>query len=71
MVTHYIANLEEGSPEDWGIWLKTLDLIEEINPKIIVPGHGDLITGQEIPKEIERIRRILQEAIRSGKAPTQ
>ncbi len=71
VITHYIPNLEEGSPKDWEIWLKTLDLIEEKNPAIIVPGHGDLITGQDIPKEIERIRRTLQEAIRSGKPPTQ
>ncbi len=71
IVTHYIPNLEEGCPEDWKIWLDSLNLIEEKNPDIIVPGHGDLITGQDIPKAIERVRCILQEAIITGKAPTQ
>ncbi len=70
IVTHYIPNLEDGSPEDWKVWLDSLGLIEEKNPDIIVPGHGDLITGQDIPKAVQRIRHIVQEAIRTGKAPT-
>ncbi len=71
VVTHYIPNLEEGGPKDWKIWLETLDLIQKTNPDIIVPGHGDLITGPDIPDQIERIRQILNEAVISGKAPTQ
>jgi len=70
IVTHYIPNLEEGGPEDWKTWLNSLDLIETKRCEIIIPGHGDFITGQDIPKAIERIRRILKEAINTGKAPT-
>tara|TARA_B100000614_G_scaffold256548_2_gene275299 strand:+ start:1087 stop:1806 length:720 start_codon:yes stop_codon:yes gene_type:complete len=69
IVTHYIPNLGEGGPEDWKVWLKSLDLIEEKQPDIIVPGHGDVIKGREIPRAIQRIRDMLQGAIRTGNTP--
>ena len=69
VVTHYIPNLGEGDPEAWEVWLRSLDLIEDQQPEIIVPGHGEFIKGREIPRAIQRIRDILGEATRRGKAP--
>jgi metal-dependent hydrolase (beta-lactamase superfamily II) len=45
------------------------DICRPKNPDIIVPGHGDLITKSDIPKEIQRIRSILHHAIAAGHAP--
>ena len=70
IVTHYLPNLEGGGPKDWKIWLDSLDCIEEIRADIIVPGHGDIITGKNIEPAIQRMRAILQKAIDTKKAPT-
>lgn len=71
IVTHYIPNLEAGTPGDWAQWLTSLDLIEKSDPDIIVPGHGDVVLKEDIPRVIRDIRLILKQAIASGKAPTQ
>ena len=71
MVTHYIPNLEAGEVPDWNTWLHSLDIIENKDPVLIVPGHGDLIRKEDIPFQIERIRKFLTAAIAAGKAPTQ
>ncbi len=70
IVTHYIPNLEAGTANDWQAWLKSLDLIEALAPQIIVPGHGNVITGGAIAQEIERMRHIISEALEQGRAPT-
>ncbi len=60
MVKGYTPNLEEGSIDDWRSWLLSLKIIESKLPDVIIPGHGDAIIGEEIPKEISRIRELIR-----------
>ncbi len=72
IVTGYIPNLEAGNTSDWKIWLKSIEMLENLNPEIIVTGHGYCIVGSEqIDKELFNIRNILKKAIKDKKAPTQ
>ena len=70
LVSAYLPNLEDGTPEDWQTWLQSLDHIESLAPEIVVPGHGEVLRGQEITLEVQRTRRILEQAIAAGHAPT-
>ena len=71
VVTEYIPNLECGDVSLWKSWLTSIDLLEALRPDIIVPGHGDRITGaQNIRRQFDRIRGVLQRAIRTQTAPT-
>ncbi len=72
IVTGYIPNLEVGNQPEWQTWLKSINILEKLNPEIIVPGHGDSIVGKSsINKEIINIRSVLNSAIAESKAPTQ
>lgn len=71
IVSDYLPNLEEGSPEAWRTWIESLDRITALDPAVVVPGHGQVLRGPEIRREIQRIRDILEEAISLGKVPTQ
>ena len=70
IVSAYLPNLETGIVNDWRSWLESLDVIEALAPKIISPGHGNIIRGSEVQTEISRMRGIIREAIAQNKAPT-
>jgi len=71
IVNGFIPNLEGGGPDAWGAWEKSLDRIVELGPEVVVPGHGDIISGKAmIAAEIKRINDTLQRAIAAGTAPT-
>ncbi len=71
IVTGYIPNLEVGKVEDWHIWLKSIEKIENLEPEIIIPGHGDYIQGKNnVSQELNRMRAILNTAIQESKPPT-
>lgn len=70
LVSAYLPNLEEGTPEDWRDWLRSLERIEALSPEIVVPGHGEVLRGPEVRAEIQRTRAHLRQAIASGHAPT-
>jgi glyoxylase-like metal-dependent hydrolase (beta-lactamase superfamily II) len=70
LVTGYIPNLESGNAVAWQNWLMSLALLEDLTPTVVVPGHGQVLTGKAIRAEIERHRRFLYEAIANGNAPT-
>lgn len=71
IVDRFIPNLEEGTVGDWQTWKKSLGKIKGISPTIVVPGHGNIISGQDdIKQEIKRLEIILDEAITTGKLPT-
>ena len=64
----FMPNLGEGNPDDWKIWLTSLEKIRKLNPGIIVPGHGNVIIGKtEIDREISRISDIIYHAINTLK----
>jgi len=71
IVNGYVPNLGGGSIDEWHLWLKSLDKIEQLAPDTIVPGHGEVMRGAEVKREIDRTRTILEEAIKRGAAPTE
>ncbi len=71
MINKYLPNLEAGGVSDWKIWLRSLEKISGMKLKFVVPGHGNVLTADEIPSAIDRIKTILEEAIASGLPPTQ
>jgi glyoxylase-like metal-dependent hydrolase (beta-lactamase superfamily II) len=70
LVNGYIANLDAGSVEDWGIWLRSLDRIAALGPKFIMPGHGPVAKGKEVPRLIESVGDVLRRSIEAGRSPT-
>jgi len=69
-INGYLPNLDAGSVEDWQTWLQSLDRIAALAPRIVVPGHGHVITWDEVPRVIDEVRAVLQRAIESGRSPT-
>jgi glyoxylase-like metal-dependent hydrolase (beta-lactamase superfamily II) len=70
LIAEYIPNLDAGGPADWQIWLESIDRLEVLRPKTVVMGHGPVARGAEVSKVIERVRRVLREAIACGHSPT-
>ena len=69
IVTDYIPNLDDGGKDDWKCWLNSLQKIARLSPKIIIPGHGEILEGYEIEKEISRMRSIINLAILERSVP--
>lgn len=68
----FIPNLEEGGKKEWFEWLNSLELTKTLELEYVVPGHGNVITGQkDINSAINTIEAFLKKAIETGKAPTQ
>ncbi|HUU05219.1 MAG TPA: MBL fold metallo-hydrolase [Patescibacteria group bacterium] len=65
IVQKLIPNIEEDGIEMLNAWGKSLEKIAELQPDILVPGHGDIIYGKNILEEIERTRKILTETIKA------
>lgn len=70
IIEGYIPNMEDSNIEGWKDWMKSLNLIEELYPKILVPGHGKVLRGKEIEVQMELTKQYLRAGIESGKAPT-
>jgi glyoxylase-like metal-dependent hydrolase (beta-lactamase superfamily II) len=66
----YLPNLEAGGPEDWVVWLRSLDRVAALEPRAVICGHGPVLLGDAVPGALARMREILQTAIREGRAPT-
>jgi len=70
LVNGYLPNLDAGSVADWMIWLKSLDRVEALTPRMVVPGHGPEATGDEVQRLIESVREVLHQSIEAGRSPT-
>jgi glyoxylase-like metal-dependent hydrolase (beta-lactamase superfamily II) len=70
VVEGYLPNLEAGGPSEWRTWLVSLDRIAALEPELLVPGHGLPLRGAEVAAGIDRVRRVLERAIESGRPPT-
>jgi glyoxylase-like metal-dependent hydrolase (beta-lactamase superfamily II) len=70
IVGGYLPNLEAGGPKDWRTWLASLDRIESLAPRLVVPGHGPVLRDDYVSRAIDEVRRVLKEAIACGRAPT-
>jgi glyoxylase-like metal-dependent hydrolase (beta-lactamase superfamily II) len=60
LINGYMPNLDAGSVDDWRLWLKSLDRIAELAPRIVVPGHGPVAKGEEVPRLIASVREVLE-----------
>ena len=70
LVNGYLPNLDAGAVGDWTIWLTSLERVAALAPGIVVPGHGPVATGNEVPRLIQRVREVLLDSIESGRSPT-
>lgn len=70
VVREYLPNLDAGTPEEWQMWLGSLERVERFRPSVIVPGHGPVARGDEVRAAIETVRGVLREAIARGCSPT-
>jgi glyoxylase-like metal-dependent hydrolase (beta-lactamase superfamily II) len=70
LINGYLPNLDAGSIADWHIWLQSLDRVAALSPRIVLPGHGPVAKGDEVPHLIESVREVLRQSIESGRSPT-
>jgi len=70
LINGYVPNLDAGSVDDWRTWLKSIDRLEALAPRIVVPGHGAVAVEDEVPRLIQRVREVLRRAIEEGRSPT-
>lgn len=67
----YTPNLDASSPPDWELWLHSLDRIEQLAPRHLVPGHGPILTdADEVSARIQHHRDIIHQALDRGYSPT-
>ena len=66
LTSRYIPNLDCGSAAEWRQWLKSLDRVERLGARAIVPGHGPVARGDEVPRMIDAVRRELEAGIAAG-----
>lgn len=59
----FLPTLAFGNKSLWLEWLNSLSLIESLNPKILVPGHGPILYEKDIYSEIKRHREIILKRI--------
>jgi glyoxylase-like metal-dependent hydrolase (beta-lactamase superfamily II) len=70
LVNGYLPNLDAGSMDDWRTWMESLDRVGALAARIVVPGHGPVATGEQVPELIESVREVLRQAIEAGRSPT-
>jgi glyoxylase-like metal-dependent hydrolase (beta-lactamase superfamily II) len=70
LVNGYMPNLDCGTRLDWQEWLVSLDRITGLAPKVVVPGHGPVATGNDVRRLIETLRSELERSISTGLSPT-
>ena len=70
VVAGYLPNLTAGGPDDWRTWLISLSRIESLTVRLLVPGHGPVLRDDQVRRAISEVRRVLDEAIACGHAPT-
>jgi len=63
LYSKYLPTLRFGNERLWNLWLQSLDLLERLNPEIVVPGHGDILAGESISEEIKRHKTILKKKL--------
>ena len=70
LTNHYLPNLDSGNATDWHRWLLSLDRIEQLQPAVVVPGHGPVAIGDDVSRLIETTRAVLEQALVNGYSPT-
>jgi len=70
LIGEYLPNLDAGTPQDWQVWLESLQRVEALQPAIVVAGHGPVAQGAEVRRIVDTVRRVLEESIARGYSPT-
>jgi len=70
LINGYLPNLDAGGPGAWLTWLDSLEIIEQLDPKFVVCGHGPVAREGDVARIIKAVRKILEEAIERGHSPT-
>ena len=70
LVNGYLANLDAVGPAGWLTWLDSLEIVEQLDPKFVVCGHGPVARDGDVTRIIATVRRTLEAAIESGHSPT-
>jgi glyoxylase-like metal-dependent hydrolase (beta-lactamase superfamily II) len=70
LVNGYVPNLDCGTSADWRDWLRSVDRIAGLAPKIVVPGHGPVAQDSNATRLIETIRKTIEQALADGLSPT-
>jgi glyoxylase-like metal-dependent hydrolase (beta-lactamase superfamily II) len=70
LVNGYLPNLESGGISDWRVWLESLARLRALNPESVVPGHGAVAHGVEVPRMFDAVIQALEKAIAERRAPT-
>jgi glyoxylase-like metal-dependent hydrolase (beta-lactamase superfamily II) len=70
LLNGYLPNLDCGTSGDWQNWLRSLDRIASLAPKIVVPGHGPVALDGEATRLIETVRKTIERSLESGLSPT-
>jgi len=63
VVAGYAPNLEAGEPDAWRQWLEALAVVRRLAPRIVVPGHGPVLEGAGIEREVARVEACLRERL--------
>ncbi|MDM7924665.1 MAG: MBL fold metallo-hydrolase [bacterium] len=56
VVTGYAPNLDDPTL-DRQAWLESLDLLSSLHAAVLVPGHGEVLTGDAVREGIERMKK--------------
>lgn len=59
IVNGYIPNMEDGNKNLWLTWKKSLEKLKGLGAEKIIPGHGRVIEGENLPKAFDAIERHL------------
>jgi glyoxylase-like metal-dependent hydrolase (beta-lactamase superfamily II) len=70
LINGYLPNLDAGRPQDWAVWLRSLDRVEALRPGFVMCGHGPVAVGEEVARIIGEVRAVLLTAIEQGRSPT-
>lgn len=70
LVNGYVANLDGAGVGDWREWLKSLERIERLKPRAIVPGHGPVALEDDVFRLIGTVRGEIQHALAAGATRT-
>jgi len=70
LINGYVPNLDAGGPAEWRQWVGSLERLSRLELQAVVPGHGAVIAGDEIPRVIDVVRGELERAIARGVSPT-
>ncbi len=70
LVNGYLPNLDAGTAADWKQWIHSIERMARLQPRVVVPGHGHVATGDDVFRMMDRMVSILRKAIAEGRSPT-